>query len=98
MCRSRYALGGTPTSRVKARLNENSETVDDAAFEQGLVSVGVPADYAQLMVILFQAVRAGAAAKVDPTIERVLGRAPRSLEQYAADHASVWAVPAAASR
>ena len=72
--------------------------IDDASFEQGLVSYGVPADYAQLLVILFQAVRAGGAATVTQTVEQLLGRAPRSLQQYAAEHASVWAEATAAAK
>lgn len=95
------ALSYDAATAILSRVSGRTITytpVEDAPFEQGLVSVGVPADYAQLMVLLFQAVRAGAAARVDPTIERFIGRKPRSLEQYATDHASVWAVPAAAAR
>lgn len=44
------------------------------------------------MVVLFSAVRAGGAAEVDPTIERLIGRKPRSLESYASSRSEQWAV------
>lgn len=92
-----YSQAASILSRASGRAISYT-SIDDAVFEQGLVSVGVPADYAALMVVLFQAVRAGAAERIDPSVERLLGRRPRSLEQYAADHAAVWAAPALANR
>jgi len=57
--------------------------VDDASFEAGLVKAGLTADYAKLMVSLFQSVRAGYAAKVTQDVKTVTGAAPRTLVDYA---------------
>ena len=95
------ALTYTEAADVLTRVSGRTiayTAIDDASFEQGLVSFGVPADYAQLMVMLFQAVRAGGAATVTQTVEQVLGRAPRSLQQYATEHTSIWAETTAAAK
>lgn len=86
-----YAEAATILSKASGRPIRY-ESIDDATFAAGLVAAGVPADYTQLMVILFSAVRAGGAAEVDPTIERLIGRKPRSLESYASDRSEQWAV------
>lgn len=95
------ALTYTEAADVLTKVSGRAVTynaIDDASFEQGLVSFGVPADYAQLMVMLFQAVRAGGAATVTQTVEQLLGRAPRSLQQYATEYASIWAEATAAAK
>ncbi len=63
--------------------------IDDARFTAGLVGAGLPADYAAVMVHLFETVRQGFAATVDPAVADILGKA-RSLTDYAADNAATW--------
>ncbi|WP_194915904.1 NmrA family NAD(P)-binding protein [Catenulispora rubra] len=46
---------------------------------------------------LFQVIRDGGNAPVTDVVQRLTGRAPRSLARYAAEHADVWAVTAAAT-
>ena len=38
--------------------------------------------------------RFGNGARVDPTLGRLLARAPRDLDAYIADHVGLWARPA----
>jgi uncharacterized protein YbjT (DUF2867 family) len=59
---------------------------DPVAFEATLVRAGLPKDYAALLVNLFAAVRAGAAATPTSDVLTLLGRAPRTLAEYARDH------------
>ena len=90
---------GARTSFIDARDIAASEAagreiryvpVDDESFIQSLVDAGVPADLARYLAALFEFVRQGATAAVSPAVEELTGRAPRSLAQYARDHASMW--------
>ncbi|MBI5546733.1 MAG: SDR family oxidoreductase [Deltaproteobacteria bacterium] len=58
--------------------------IDDESFRRGLLQAGLPADYAGLMVGLFQnTVRAGHAARISGDVRALTGRAPRTLAEYA---------------
>ncbi len=61
--------------------------IDDGAFRTALASSGLPPDYADLLIALFGFVRMGAASEVTPALAKLLGRAPRTLADYAQDHA-----------
>lgn len=60
------------------------------------IAAGIPADYAQLLGSLFDAVRANATAAVTDDVERVTGHAARSFADYLANPATVaaWKAPA----
>jgi uncharacterized protein YbjT (DUF2867 family) len=64
--------------------------LDDASFIQSLVEGGVPADLADYLAGLFAFGREGATAPVTRDVEELTGRAPRTLVEYARDHASFW--------
>lgn len=64
--------------------------LDPEAFRQGLIGAGVGADYAGLLVGLYEGVRQGWAAGVTDVVKQVLGREPISLDQYAADHRAAF--------
>lgn len=57
----------------------------------------LPASLILVQTLLHTGLRWGQAESVDPTMERLLGRAGRTLEQYVRDHRSTWdsAAPAA---
>jgi uncharacterized protein YbjT (DUF2867 family) len=63
------------------------QPIDDAAFVKGLIGAGVPADYANFLASIFHPVREGWTAKVTGDVEALTGRNPRSVAQYAKDHA-----------
>ena len=66
------------------------EPVSDETALDLFTSAGLDADYAEMLVGLFQGVRAGQAAAVSPDVEEVTGQPPRSLHQFAADTAGAW--------
>ncbi len=67
------------------------QPIDDGAFAKGLEAAGLSREYVTLLTFLFGAVRQGAASQVDPALANLLGRAPRSLADYARDHAALFA-------
>ena len=64
--------------------------VDDESFIASLSEAGVPADLARYLAALFAFGRQGATALVSAGVEELTGQAPRTLKQYAQDHASLW--------
>ena len=66
------------------------EPVSDETALQIFTSAGLDDDYAQMLVGLFQDVKAGHAAPVTPDVEDATGRVPRSLQQFASDMAGAW--------
>lgn len=63
---------GRPVSR---------EVLGDDTYRAGLVAQGMPEMYSRLLLSLYLAARAGEFAVVDPTLERLLGRKPTTMEQ-----------------
>ena len=63
--------------------NIRYEPTSDEEALRLLTEVGLDEDYAEMLIGLFQNVRAGYAAPVTPTVEQVTGTAPRSLEAFA---------------
>jgi uncharacterized protein YbjT (DUF2867 family) len=59
-------------------------------FKQALVGAGLPEWSANAMIDLQQLYRNGGASAVTNDVEQVLGRKPRSFEQFSRDHASVF--------
>ncbi|ANL34777.1 SDR family oxidoreductase [Rhizobium phaseoli] len=62
--------------------------VSDEAFIDMLTGAGVSADYASFLASIFYPVRQGWTAVVTGDVETLTGRAPRSLQTYAADYAA----------
>ena len=58
--------------------------VDDDAFRSQTIDRGVPAAYADIQLGLFRASRAGEFARVDPTLGRLIDRAPISMRDVLA--------------
>jgi uncharacterized protein YbjT (DUF2867 family) len=64
--------------------------IDDEKFVGLLTKAGVPDDYARFVASIFAPVRQGWTAGVTDAVQTLTGRAPRSLEQYATDHAAAF--------
>ncbi|MBB2793934.1 UNVERIFIED_ORG: uncharacterized protein YbjT (DUF2867 family) [Rhizobium pisi] len=62
--------------------------VSDEAFIDMLTGAGVSADYASFLASIFYPVRQGWTAVVNGDVETLTGKAPRSLQTYAADYAA----------
>lgn len=90
--------------RVAAALSEITGRairyidVPDAAARDGLRVAGMPDWFADPLVMLFGMLRRGAAEQVTDSVRAIIGRAPRSIEEFLRDHAAAFApVNAAAS-
>jgi len=59
-------------------------------MRRSIVETGIPEPYADLLLGLFEVIRAGWSAAVTDTVERVLGRPPIDFADYARDHADAW--------
>ncbi|WP_315905284.1 SDR family oxidoreductase [Vibrio fluvialis] len=62
------------------------QAMEEGAFCDLLKSVGVPADYAEFLTSIFYPVREGWTACVSDAVVTLTGKAPRSLDEYIADH------------
>jgi uncharacterized protein YbjT (DUF2867 family) len=66
------------------------ERVGPPAYIRELRRDGTPWPGVAVLTVLHLTVRRGVAEGVDPTLGRVLGRPPRTLEQFVAAHASLF--------
>lgn len=62
------------------------QAMEEGAFCDLLKSVGVHADYAEFLTSIFYPVREGWTAGVSEAVATLTGKAPRSLDEYIADH------------
>lgn len=65
-------------------------SVPEEDARKGLLDQGWPAPAAEYMIMLFQSLRAGAAANTTDAVQQLLGRNPISFEQFAQDNADSW--------
>lgn len=56
----------------------------------GLLSAGLPQDYAQFLLMILNYFKLGYAEAVTDSVINITGKAPRSFEEYAADHKNLW--------
>lgn len=66
------------------------EDITADAMRAGLLQGGVPAPYAEFMVTILGYFKAGYAERTTDAVQRITGRAPRSIEQYAQDNRQAW--------
>jgi uncharacterized protein YbjT (DUF2867 family) len=78
-------------SRVAGRSIAFQDIGDDA-MREGLLQAGVPRPYAEFMVTILGHFRAGHAERTTDAVQRITGRAPRTIEQYAQDNRKAWVV------
>ena len=57
----------------------------------GLLQAGLPAGYTEFMLMILGFFKAGYAERTTDAVHMLLGRAPITLAQYAADYRSAWA-------
>lgn len=68
------------------------QAIDDDAFIALLTGAGVPAPYAGFLASIFHPVRQGWTGLVTGDVETLTGRAPRSVETWARDHAAAFRI------
>lgn len=64
--------------------------VTDEAARKAMADMGSPEVLTEALMGLNNVIRAGYTATVTNTVEAVTGRAPRTIEEFARDHASAW--------
>jgi hypothetical protein len=57
----------------------------------GLLQAGLPADYVEFLLLILGYFKAGYSERTTDAVQTVLGRAPRTLAQYAKDYRAAWA-------
>ncbi len=65
--------------------------IPEDAMRQGLLGAGLPADYAEFLLVILGAFKAGYAECITDGVQRITGRAPIRLAQYAQDFKAHWA-------
>lgn len=65
--------------------------ISEGAMRQGLLAAGLPADYTEFLLVILDAFKDGHAAAITDTVQRITGKAPILLEQYAQDFKAHWA-------
>lgn len=66
------------------------EPIGLLTYRAELLRQNLPPTYVNVQLLINLVARLGLAARVDPTLERLLGRPPRSLQEYLVDHAALW--------
>jgi len=65
--------------------------IPEDAMRQGLLGAGLPADYAEFLLVILGAFKAGYAERTTDAVQRITGQAPIRLERYAQDFKAHWA-------
>ena len=60
------------------------------ALRSGLLAGGVPAPYAEFLLLILGYFKAGYSERTTDAVQTILGRAPGTLEQYAHDYRAAW--------
>jgi uncharacterized protein YbjT (DUF2867 family) len=78
--------------QLSTALGRSIQFVDvpDAAAREGMVQAGLPEWLADQLVILWQQLRRGAAATTTDVVRVLTGREPRSVADFARDHAAAF--------
>lgn len=77
---------------VSAAIGKPVEYVDvpDAMARDGMLQAGLPPWLVEQLVILWQQLRHGAAAETTDVVRVLIGREPRSVAEFARDHAGAF--------
>ena len=67
------------------------EEIPPDALRSGLLQAGVPAPYAEFLLMILGYFKAGYSERTTDAVQTILGRAPGTLEQYAKDYRAAWA-------
>lgn len=65
--------------------------IPEDAMRQALLGAGLPADYAEFLLVILGAFKAGHAERTTDAVQRITGQAPIRLERYAQDFKAHWA-------
>lgn len=77
-------------SKASGRTIGYTEIAPEAML-QGLLGAGLPKPYAEFLILILGYFKAGYAERTTDAVATITGRAPRTIEQYAADYRAAWA-------
>ena len=60
------------------------------AMRTGLLQAGVPAPYAEFLLLILGYFKAGYSERTTDAVQTIVGRAPGTLAQYAKDYRAAW--------
>lgn len=60
------------------------------AMREGLLAAGLPADYADFLLVILGYFKAGYSERTTNAVETITGRAPRTVASYARDYKAAW--------
>lgn len=66
------------------------EEITPAALQTTLLSVGLPHDYVEFLLVILGFLREGYSAAINDNVKTLLGREPIGLQQYANDYKQNW--------
>ncbi len=67
------------------------EDIPPEVLRGSLLQAGLPADYVEFLLLILGYFKAGYSERTTDAVQTVLGRAPRTLAQYAKDYRAAWA-------
>lgn len=70
--------------------NVTYEEIAPGDLKRGLLQVGLPEDYVDFLLMIFGFLKEGYAAPVTGNVKMILGREPKSLEDYTTNHKTAW--------
>ena len=65
--------------------------IPEDAMRQGLLGAGLPADYAEFLLVILGAFKAGHSERITDSVQRIAGKSPIRFEEYAQDFKAHWA-------
>lgn len=100
-CTGNEALSFEETARLMTDIVSRPiryEAASLAGYVRHLHLQGVPLAEIAVQTVLHVGLRTGPLEQVDTTLERLLGRKPRSLATYIRENVSLWAAPSAGAK
>jgi uncharacterized protein YbjT (DUF2867 family) len=70
--------------------NITFQAIPAEAMRSGLLGAGVPAPYAEFLLLILGYFKAGYSERTTDAVQTILGRAPGTLAQYAKDYRAAW--------
>jgi uncharacterized protein YbjT (DUF2867 family) len=66
------------------------QDIPPEAMRAALLGAGLPAPYAEFLLLILSYFKAGYSERTTDAVQRITGRAPTSIEQYARDYRAAW--------
>jgi uncharacterized protein YbjT (DUF2867 family) len=67
------------------------QDISPETMREGLLKAGLPADYAEFLLVILNYLKMGAAQRITNAVFEITGKAPRRFEEYAQDYRKAWA-------